>query len=69
MLNRETVLAIRRRYKRGYPRAEIAKLYGVSVTTVSNIGKRRTHKRVKAGGKALPPYPIQKITESRDGSS
>ena len=62
MLDRDVVLEIRKRYDRGYPRGEIAKGFGVSVTTVSLIGKRRIHKRVRGGGggrEGVKPYPIQ----------
>ena len=40
MLDRDVVLEIRKRYDLGYPRQEIAKGYGVSVTTVRNVSLR-----------------------------
>ena len=56
-LDRDVVVQIRRRYDRGYPGKEIAKGYGVTENTVSRIGLRQTHKRVKAGNGIIEPYP------------
>ena len=60
MLAPEIVLEIRDRYDAGFPVSEIAAGYRVSQTTVSNIGLRRTHKRVKRLNRRLPPYPSAK---------
>lgn len=58
MLDRDTVLEIRQRYNLGYPVKEIAKGFGVSQTTVTNIGRGHTHKRVKRGTPSSR-YPIR----------
>ena len=65
MLNRDVVLEIRKRYDLGYSPGEIAEGYRVSETTVRNIGKRRTHKRVKEG--SVQPYPYQKAPQRDEG--
>ena len=64
-LPRKTVLDIRQRFDLGYPVKEIAEGYGVSPQTVSAIGNRRTHKRVKEG-REPPPYP--NAPKRQDGS-
>ena len=66
MLDRDVVLEIRKRYDLGYPTSEIAEGYRVSETTVRNIGKRRTHKRVKAG--SVEPYRYQKAPQHDEGA-
>ena len=56
-LDRNVVVQIRRRYDRGYPGVEIAKGFRVSEKQVSQIGNRRTYKRVKVGNGRIDPYP------------
>ena len=46
-LDRRTVLDIRKFYDSGEPIGELAVQFRVSPRTVSNIAKRKTHKRVK----------------------
>ena len=65
-LDREVVVQIRRRYDKGYPGKEIAKGYGVTENTVSRIGLRQTHKRVKAGNGEIKPYPYRMTQHTPD---
>ena len=59
LLNRATVLAIRKQYDAGYTITEIAKAHGRSRTSIADVCHRRTYKRVKD----LPDVPRLPLTE------